>query len=290
MNDFMHARNSRWCGRRISTSTPSGFLGGAAVAAVVFAAVGVAGILLGRGIGALDMTFLFSTASRFPELAGIGSALVGSIWLAAIAAFASVPLGMGTALYLSEFAPRNRATRFVGSLFGNLAAVPSVVYGFVGLGLFARGVGSGASIFAGGLTLGALALPLVIAGAREALDEVPDGVRTSAAALGATGWQIVRGQVLPAAAPRIVGGIRAALVRTAGSTAPLLIIGTASFMTFVPSAPGDPIAALPVQVFEWTVRPQETFVALAAGASLMLVCFMLLVGLAVRVILPGGDR
>lgn len=208
-------------------------------------------------------------------MSALAPALAGTLWLAVLTAAFSVPLGVGTAIYLEEYAPRTRTVGLIKSVLTNLAGVPSVVYGMAGLALFVRGWGLGPSILAGGLTLVLLTLPLVVANVRKALRSVPEGLRWAAFGLGATRWQVLRHQVLPAAAPGIVTGCLAALSRAVTATAPLLILGTASFMTFVPSVPADPLAALPTQIFAWAARPHEDYLALAAGAS---VALLLLVG------------
>ncbi len=198
-------------------------------------------------------------------------ALAGTLWLVALTAAISVPLGVGTAVYMAEFAPRTRLLRVLESVLAKLAGVATVAYGLVGLALFARGLGLGPSILTGGLTLGALAVPMVFDNARKALAGVPAEVRWGGIALGASRWQVVRQQVFPAASLDIVHGCCTALVRAIGATAPLIMIGTVSFVTFTPSAPSDPLMTLPSQIFNWTVRTQPGFPVLAAGASLTLV-------------------
>lgn len=230
----------------------------------------------------LAVVLLFNAAGRPDASAvrsGLGTAVAGTLWLAAITAVIAVPVGVGTAVYLEEYAPRTRAWRYLASVLANLAGVPSVVYGIAGLALFVRGMGLGPSILAGGLTLAVLTVPRVFASSRRALASVPESLRWNAQALGAARWQVVRDQVLRAAAPDIVKGCSAALVRAVGAAAPLLIIGAASFTTFAPTSPSDPLTALPTQVFAWTARPQAGFPALAAGASVTLLFVMALIRL-----------
>lgn len=210
---------------------------------------------------------------------GLGSAVAGTLWLAFLTAVIAVPVGVGAAVYLEEYAPRTRAWRSLAAVLTNLAGVPPVVYGIAGLALFVRGMGLGPSILAGGLTLGVLTVPGVIASSSRALASVPESLRWNALGLGATRWQVVRDQVLRAAAPDIVRGCSAALLRAVGAAAPLLIIGAASFTTFAPASPRDPLTALPAQIFAWTARPQAGFPALAAGASVTLLFVMALIGL-----------
>ena len=218
---------------------------------------------------------------------GVGPALVGSLWLTFLTAVIAVPLGVGTAVYLAEYAPRTRLVKVLESVLSNLAGVPSVVYGMVGLALFVRGLGLGPSILAGGLTLSSLAVPMVIVNSRRALEAVPDEFRWAAFGLGATRWQVVRYQVLPAAVPEILSGCCAALLRAVGAAAPLLIVGAVSFMTFAPNTPNDPLIALPTQIFAWAARPPEGFLALAAGASVALLLLMALMHLVLHALRRG---
>ena len=236
-------------------------------------------VLLIEAREVLDLRFFLDPPSRVAERGGVGPALVGSLWLTFLVAAVAVPLGVGTAIYLTDYAPATLPTRVLGSVLENLAGVPSIVYGMAGLALFVRGLGLGPSILAGALTLSALAIPIVIVNCRKALDEVPDEIRRAAFGLGATRWQVVRHQVVPAAAPGIVAGCRTALLRAVGAAAPLLILGAVSFTTFAPGTPTDPLTALPAQIFAWAVRPREGFLALAAGASVALLLLMLLLHL-----------
>lgn len=244
------------------------------------------GVAAGITLAALGMlaVVLLLNAGRSPDAgisasSGLVSALAGTLWLALLTAVIAVPVGVGAAVYLEEYAPRTRAWRFLASVLTNLAGVPPVVYGIAGLALFVRGMGLGPSILAGGLTLAVLTVPRVVASVRRALASVPESLRWNALGLGATRWQVVRDQVLLAAAPDIVRGCSAALLRAVGAAAPLLIIGAASFTTFAPASPGDPLTALPTQTFAWTARPQAGFPALAAGASVTLLFVMALIGL-----------
>jgi len=229
----------------------------------------------------LAVVLLFNAGSHadgsISARSGLGSAVAGSLWLALLTAVIAVPVGVGTAVYLEEYAPRTRVLRFLATVLTNLAGVPSVVYGLAGLALFVRGMDLGPSILAGGLTLAVLTVPGVIAGTSKALAAVPESLRWTAFGLGATRWQVVRDQVLRAAAPDIARSCSKALVRAVGAAAPLLIIGAASFTTFAPGSPHDPLTALPAQIFAWTTRPQAGFPALAAGASVALLFVMALI-------------
>ena len=257
---------------------------GVAAAMVAAAFLTMAVVLVGKAWSAADLGFLFDPSSRVAERAGIGPALAGTLWLAVLTAAFAFPVGVGTALYLEEYAPRKGVAVVVGGAVANLAGVPSVVYGVVGLALFVRWLGMGPSLLAGGCTLAALALPTVIVTSRAALRAVPRGLREAAYSLGATRWQVVRGQVLPAAASGIIAGSCAAFTRTAGEAAPLLVLGAVSFMTFAPRSPADPLASLPTQVFAWSTRSQQDFAAVAAGAGVALLLVLLVMNLVARAV------
>jgi phosphate transport system permease protein len=227
------------------------------------------------GWGVFSGRFLFGPPSRFASEAGIGPALVGTLWLAVGTVVIALPVGVGAALYLEEYAGSGRVSRLVKSGMISLAGIPSVVYGILGLAVFVRGFALGQSILAAALTLAALAVPTVFVTAREAVRAVPDGLREAAYGLGATRWQVVRDQVLPAAAPGIVTGSALAFSRTVGETAPLLVIGAVSFVTFAPASLGDPFTSLPTQIYAWIARPDEGFRAAAAGAIIVLLLILL---------------
>jgi phosphate transport system permease protein len=219
--------------------------------------------------------FLTNYVSRLPARAGIRAALVGSTYLMILTTLFSFPIGVGAAIYLEEFAPRNRVTNFVEANIANLAGVPSVVYGLLGLGIFARFLRLGPSLLAGALTLAVMSLPVIIVAAREAIRAVPDGIRLGAFALGATRWQTVRRQVMPAAMPGTLTGTILALSRAIGETAPLLVIGLPIVIFTMPNDVRDPVSALPLLIFDWTSRPQPAFAAAAAAASIILLALLL---------------
>ena len=272
---------------------PLGMACGLAAAAVVAAFLLLAAFLLGEARSVANPGFLLDTPSRLADRAGVGPALAGTLWLALITAALALPVGVGTAIYLEEYASRNRMTAWGGSAMASLAGVPSVVYGVAGLALFVRGLGMGPGILAGGCTLAALALPTVIVTSRASIRSVPEGVRLAAYSLGAMRWQVVRGEVLPAAAPGILTGNCLALTRTIGEAAPLLVLGAVSFMTFAPRGPGDPLTSLPTRIFTWTTRSEQDFTALAAGAGVALLLVLLamnLAALAVRRRMRGASR
>lgn len=228
-----------------------------------------------RGLPWLSWDFLTSFPSRFPERAGIRSALFGSIWLILLTAAFAVPIGVGAAIYLEEYAPKNRLTKIIEINISNLAGVPSIVYGILGLTLFVRTLLLGRSLLAGALTMALLILPIIIISSQEALRAVPKSIREASYALGATRWQTIRHQVLPAARPWILTGNILALSRALGETAPLIMVGALSFVAFVPRTPLDPFTALPIQIFSWVGRPQEEFASLAAAGIIVLMAFLL---------------
>jgi phosphate transport system permease protein len=219
--------------------------------------------------------FLTNYVSRLPANAGIKAGLVGSIYLMVLTALLCFPVGVGAAVYLEEFAPRNRLTNFVESNIANLAGVPSVVYGLLGLGIFARVLRMGPSLLAGALTLAVMSLPVIIVACREAIRAVPSSIREGAYALGATRLQTVRTQVLPAALPGTMTGTILALSRAIGETAPLLVIGIPVVIFSLPNDLRDPVSALPLLIFNWTSRPQPAFAEAAAAASIVLLALLL---------------
>jgi len=229
------------------------------------------------GLGHLDWDFITSFPSSLPSRAGIQSPLVGSIYLMALVALITIPIGVGAALYLEEYADRTRwYNRAIELNIQNLAAVPSIVYGILGLAFLVRGpIGLGRVLLAGALTLSLLVLPIVIISSREAIRAVPPSIREGALALGATRWQMIWRQVLPASIPGIATGSILALSRAIGETAPLILIGAIVFVPFNPSGLMDQFTALPIQIFNWTSRPQAEFKLLAAAAIIVLLGLLL---------------
>lgn len=224
-----------------------------------------------KGAGWLDRGFLSNLDSRFPERAGIRPALVGTLWLMGLTAAISFPLGVGAAIHLEEMAPRNRLTAFLELAVANLAAVPSVIYGLLGLAVFVRAMQLGRSIMAGALTLVLLILPVIIVASREALRAVPGSIREAAYALGATTWQATWRATLPAALPGMLTGLILGLSRAVGETAPLITLGALTYVSFVPRGPFDRFTAMPIQIYNWVSRPQAGYQhAAAAGIVLLL--------------------
>lgn len=241
-------------------------------------------------------TFLRTPSSSVPEIAGIRTAILGSAWLVLITVLFAVPVGVGAAIYLVEFARPSRLNDIIQTNINNLAGVPSIVYGMLGLAILVRvlePVTSGAlfttgpapsdngrTVLSAGVTLGLLTLPVVIISAQEALKAVPNSLRQAGLALGATRWQTVRSQVLPVALPGILTGAILAVARAIGETAPLILVGAASFITSDPTGPFSSFTALPIQIFQWTSFPQEEFRNIAAAASLALLLLLLILNAA----------
>ena len=232
--------------------------------------------VFGDGGAQVDGHFLTSYPSRFPEDAGLRSALLGTLWLLVLTAIIAFPLGVGAAIYLEEYAPDTWLTRFIQLNIANLAGVPSVVYGLLGLGLFVRWFALGRSLMAGAMTMALLILPLIIVASREAIRAVPDSQREASYALGATRWQTVFRTVLPAAGGGILTGTILALARAIGETAPLITIGALTYIAFDPTGPMDLFTVLPIQIFNWVSLPQEGFSDLAAGGIVILLIVLLL--------------
>lgn len=237
-----------------------------------------------KGAGWLSWGFLDSFPSRFPEQAGIKSALWGSIWLMLLTALISIPLGVGAAIYLEEYAKRTWLTRIIEINISNLAGVPSIVYGILGLALFVRWMMLGRSLLAGALTMALLILPIIIISSQEAIRAVPNSIREASYALGATKWQTVKFHVLPAAMPGVLTGNILALSRAMGEAAPLIMIGALTFIAFTPSSPLDPFTALPIQIFNWASRPKAEFQYLAAAGILVLLALLLAMNAAAIII------
>ncbi len=227
-----------------------------------------------EGLPWLDFDFLTNYMSRKPELAGIKAAVMGTIITIVFTALFTVPVGVGAAIYLEEYAPKNRLTQIIEINISNLAGVPSVVYGLLGLSVFVQLMSLGKVVLAGALTLGLLVLPIVILASREAIRAVPNEYRLGAFALGADQWQVIKGAVLPSALPGILTGTILALSRAVGEAAPILVISGLVYVTFVPG-PLDRFTVLPLQIFTWVGRPQEEFRSLAAAGIIVLLVILL---------------
>lgn len=223
-----------------------------------------------QGAGRLSGSFLTSLPSRFPERAGIYTALAGSFYILLITALLAVPVGVGAGLYLEEYTRKNWVARLVEINILNLAGIPSIIYGLLGLGIFVQGLHWGSSVLSAAATLALLVLPTIIVSTREAVKAVPASIREASYGLGATHWQTVWFQVLPAAAGGITTGVILALLRAVGEAAPLVAIGVLAYVPFAPTSPFDVFSALPVQIFNWIDRPQQGFQATAAAAIIVL--------------------
>ena len=231
--------------------------------------------ILWDGAGWLDWQFITSYPSRHPAEAGLLSALFGTLWIMVLTALFSLPIGIGTAIYLEEYAPDNRLQRIIQTNINNLAGVPSIVYGLLGLSFFVQALALGRSILAGALTLTLMSLPVIIIAAQEAIRSVPESHRLGAYALGATQWQVVRNIVLPTALPGILTGTILAMSRAIGEAAPVIAISALVYLTFIPSTPLDRFTVLPIQIFNWVSRPQEDFQHLAAAGIIVLLLVLL---------------
>jgi phosphate transport system permease protein len=227
------------------------------------------------GLPRLDWQFLTSFPSRKPENAGIYSALVGSFYVVTLTAFIAIPLGIGAAIYLEEYAVNNKFNRMIEINVANLAGVPSIIYGLLGLELFSRVLKLDRSLLAGAFTLALLVLPIIIIASREAIRTVPGSIREAAYALGASKWQAVRDHVLPLAFPGILTGIILAVSRAIGETAPLITIGALTYIAFLPENLKSPFTVLPIQIFNWVSRPQKGFYACAAAGIVILLLITL---------------
>lgn len=228
-----------------------------------------------RGWPYLTADFMNHFASRFPSRAGIKGALWGSIWLIGITAPLTFIIGVGAAIYLEEYAKKGWISTLIQVNISNLAGVPSIVFGMLGLTIFVRVLALGKSVLVGGLTLTLLVLPVVIVAAREAISSVPQSLRQASLAMGATRWQTIQKVVLPYAMPGIMTGTILALSRAIGETAPLLMVGAATFLAFTPSTVFDEFSALPIQIFNWVAQPKEEFSNLAAAGIIVLLGILL---------------
>ena len=230
-----------------------------------------------EGSSRLNLDLVQNFPSSLPDQAGVQSALFGTLWVMGVVAVTCIPIGIGAAVYLEEYANKERwYNRLIELNIQNLAAVPSIVYGILGLAFLVRGFADlGFTVLAGGLTLSLLVLPIVIISAREAIRAVPDSIRQGSLALGATQWQTIRRQVLPAAIPGIATGTILALSRAIGEAAPLVLLGALTFITFNPEGLDSSFTVLPIQIFNWISRPQEEFKVLAAAAIVILLLILL---------------
>lgn len=223
-----------------------------------------------KGITRIDWDFLTNLPSRRAERAGILTAWTGTAWILGLTAIISIPLGISAGIYLQEYGTKNRMASFIELNIANLAGVPSIIYGLLGLQIFVRTLNFGGSLLAGAFTLALLILPIIIVATREALKAVPNSLREASYGMGATKWQTIWYQILPAASGGILTGIILALSRAVGETAPLIVIGALAYVPFVAESPMDEFTVLPIQIFNWVSRPQEAFLVNAAAAIIIL--------------------
>ena len=228
------------------------------------------------GYGWLSLDFLTNYASRFPDQSGILAPLMGTLWVVGLTAIMVIPVGLGTAIYLEEFAADNIFNRLLNLNISNLAGVPSVIYGLLGLAIFVQLMLDGQrAIIAGSLTMTLLVLPIVIIASQEAIRAVPSGYRDAAFAMGATRWQVVKTVVIPQAMPSVMSGIILALSRAVGESAPILVISALIFLTYVPTSPLDRFTVLPLQIFSWASQPQHEFRSIASAGIIVLLIVLL---------------
>lgn len=240
------------------------------------------GSILKDGLGRIDWEFLTNLPSRKAENAGILTAWAGSLWLFMMTAVISIPVGVAAGIYLEEYSVKNRFSSMLEVNITNLAGVPSVIYGILGLEIFVRTMKFGGSLLAGACTLALLILPIIIVATREAIKAVPSSIKEASFGMGATKWQTLRYQILPAAGGGIATGIILALSRAIGETAPVIVIGALAYVPFVPKGPMDEFTVLPIQIFNWTSRPDPAFISnAAAGIIILLGVTFLLNGIAV---------
>ncbi|GGK63893.1 phosphate ABC transporter permease PstA [Rufibacter glacialis] len=238
--------------------------------------------ILSEGLARIDWDFLTSLPSRRASRSGILTAWAGTLWILVLTSLIAFPLGISAGVYLEEYTKKTKMASFLEINIANLAGVPSIIYGLLGLEIFVRQMGMGSSLLAGAMTLSLLVLPIVIVTTRESLKAVPQTVRQGSFALGATKWQTTWLQVLPAAFGGILTGVIMSLSRAVGEAAPLVVVGALAYVPFVPSSPNDEFTVLPIQIFNWTSRPQAEFLVNAAAAIIMLLLItFLLNGIAV---------
>ncbi len=222
------------------------------------------------GLPRLSWKFLINLPSRLPEKAGIYTAMMGSIWVLFLTAIIALPIGIAAGVYLEEYAKKGWLSKVFEINISNLAGVPSIIYGLLGLEIFARVMRMGSSVLAGSLTLALLILPIIIVATRESIKAVPQSLRDASYALGASKWQTIYSQVIPASFGGILTGVILALSRAVGEAAPLIVVGALAYVPFAPKSPMDEYSVLPIQIFNWISRPQHGFITNAAAAIIIL--------------------
>lgn len=245
----------------------------AGLTATVFCLVVLAifmGFILYQGLGRLSWDFIMSLPSRFAERSGIYTAWIGTLWVLVLTTLISFPLGVGAGIYLEEYGKKNKLSKLLEINIANLAGVPSIIYGLLGLEVFVRLMNMGSSILAGSLTLALLILPIIIVSTRESIRAVPSTIKEASVALGASKWQTIWNQILPASFGGILTGVILAISRAVGETAPLIVVGALAYVPFAPRGPFDEFTVLPIQIFNWVSRPQHEFAINAAAAIIVL--------------------
>jgi phosphate transport system permease protein len=222
------------------------------------------------GYTRINWDFLTSLPSRKPEEAGIYTAIIGTLDIMILTIIFAIPIGVGAGIYLEEYAKKSKFSSLLEINISNLAGVPSIIYGLLGLGIFVRFLGFGGSILSGSLTLSLLILPIIIVATREAIKAVPHSLKEASFALGASKWQTIKSVVLPSSFGGIITGIILSLSRAIGETAPLIVVGAMAYVPFVPHSLFDTFSVLPMQIFNWTTRPQQGFAIAASGAIIVL--------------------
>lgn len=275
---YMQTHNKQKFDRRINNRKTTGVvLNVILIITLVIALTGLIALLaevLIKGLPWVSKNLIVNYPSRHPEQAGLLSALMGTVWVMACTATISIPIGVGAAVYLEEYAPKNWFTKLIEVNISNLAGVPSIVYGLLGLALFVQILALGRSVLAGALTMSLLILPIIILTSREAVKSIPTTYREAAFALGATRWEVVSNVILPSAFPGILTGTILAMSRAIGESAPMIAISALVYLTFVPSGPMDRFTVLPIQIFNWVSRPQEGFRGIAAGGIVILLAVL----------------
>jgi len=235
------------------------------------------GFIVYQGMDRLSWDFMAGLPSRFAEQSGIYTAWIGTLWVLVLTTIISFPVGVGAGIYLEEYGKKSRLSNFLEINIANLAGVPSIIYGLLGLEVFVRLANMGSSILAGALTLSLLILPIIIVSTREAIRAVPKTIKEASMAMGASKWQTIWNQTLPASFGGILTGVILAISRAVGETAPLIVVGALAYVPFAPTGPLDEFTVLPIQIFNWVSRPQHEFVINAAAAIivLLLITFVL---------------
>jgi len=236
---------------------------------LVLLAIFIGNILI-KGLGRIDWDFITSLPSRKAERAGIYTALMGTIWVLFLTILFAFPIGVGAGVYLEEYGKKGKFSAFLEININNLAGVPSIIYGLLGLQIFVRTLNMGNSLLAGSLTLALLILPIIIVTTRETIRMVPQSIREAAYGMGATKWQLIITQILPSSLGGILTGVILSISRAIGETAPLIVVGALAYVPFAPKSPMDQFTVLPLQIFNWTSRPQKEFLINAAAAIIIL--------------------